>query len=182
MKNIEIFLNDLLQNAARNNKVLLLKCLIKLGINVNTQHECYGHNTALHTAAINRSVEVFKLLLKHGADAKLTNSCNQTVLHSAALGGNLEIINLTLQSEVEINNQDNDGNTALHIIIPYSDSTNTLVRFLLSKGIDVDIKNNDNKTIIDLLYMYDSELLADEESGSIYQITNEVNLVGKEQD
>jgi ankyrin repeat protein len=169
MKNIEIFLNDLLQNAARNNKVLLLKCLIKLGINVNTQHECYGHNTALHTAALNRSVEVFKLLLNNGAEATLKNFFHQTVLHSAALGGNLEIINLILENRVNINAQDDHGNTALHIIIPYGGSENEVVRLLLSKGIEVDIKNNESKTIRDLLHMYDSELLAGEESGSIYQ-------------
>jgi ankyrin repeat protein len=179
MKNIEIFLNDLLQNAARNNKVVLLKCLVTLGINVNIQHECYGNNTALHTAAINGSVEVFKLLLDNGADVTIKNSFNTTILHCAVLSGNLEIINLILENRVNINAQDDHGNTALHMIIPYGGSENEVVRLLLSKGIDLDIKNNDNKTISDLLHTYGYEDLLSEIS-SVYQITNEVNLADNE--
>ncbi len=174
MKNIEIFLHDLLQNAARNNHLLLLKCLIKLGINVNAQHECYGNNTALHTAAINRSAKVFKLLINHGADVTVKNSFNETILHCAVLGGNLEIVNLILQSEVNINAQDDNGNTALHIIIPYSDSENKIVKFLLSKGIDVDIKNNHNKTISDLLCAHHCEESVAEEMGNMYPLIDKL--------
>ena len=65
------------------------------------------------------------------------------------------------------------------MIIPYGGSENEVVRLLLSKEeIDVDIKNNDNKTISDLLYIYHSEELVSEEKSSIYHIT----LAGKEQD
>ncbi|STX27896.1 Ankyrin repeat protein [Legionella beliardensis] len=66
----------------------------------------------------------------------------------------MELISQLINHEqFEVNTLDNDGNNYLQLaIIHYEFSCETIATLLISKGIDILHKNNDDKSIIDLLY------------------------------
>ena len=72
-----------------------------------------------------------------------------TLLHIAAFNGRLDIIRYFVdEKKVDINKADNDGEIALHFAAK-SDKM-TVVKFLLNKGADSSLKDQDGKTPRDL--------------------------------
>jgi ankyrin repeat protein len=72
--------NNLLMIAARNNQVNMIDFLItQKKIDVNTLKETNG-NTALHIAAAKGDIEFVTALLKHGANAYISNEDGKTAL------------------------------------------------------------------------------------------------------
>ena len=54
--------------------------------------------------------------------------------------------------EIDLNNQDKDGNTILMLAVQAGEFT--LVKFLLGKMINLDIKNNRGLTALNLAILY----------------------------
>jgi ankyrin repeat protein len=60
-----------------------------------------------------------------------------------------KIIIYLIKGGININHQDNDGNTALHIAIKLRQN-NEIIKLLLDNGADVNIKNKNGKTPLDI--------------------------------
>lgn len=113
----------------------------------------------LQEAARSGSSRVFKELLHEGIKVDTSNISGKTLLFSAAIlavyTDSFCDIELLLEHKININHQDNDGATALHIVIGlYSEVTHGYVKtlpviaMLLNKGADVTIKTHDGETAL----------------------------------
>ncbi|XP_065164682.1 E3 ubiquitin-protein ligase MIB2 [Atheta coriaria] len=74
--------------------------------------------SALHLAALNGHVEVVEILVRQGqADIDLRNNRNQSALLLAVSQGHYGVIELLVRLKANINAKDEDGDTALHIVL-----------------------------------------------------------------
>ncbi|RDD46134.1 E3 ubiquitin-protein ligase MIB1 [Trichoplax sp. H2] len=126
--------------------------------------------SALHIAVLNSYIEVADLLIQQGhADINSCNAINgETPLHIAIDKANVKMIELLLERDADINLQDMIGNTPLHKIIrtltqilarekqsgTYEKIAKTsalsIISMLLSKGANINIKDNEGSTPYDL--------------------------------
>lgn len=127
--------------AIKNGQSKAILFLLEKGADVNAANK--GENaqnrgvTPLHAAALKGDGEIVKLLVDNGANvnAREFSSQNETPLTWALKGKNLKIAEFLLQHEAQL-----DPDRALAIAIE-QDNGNTL-KFLLSKGIDINTKMN----------------------------------------
>ncbi|SFE72796.1 Ankyrin repeat-containing protein [Paenibacillus catalpae] len=97
--------------------------MLELGADVNavshSRVSFIPSNTALHAAiAGERSLEVIKLLLAHGADTTILDSNGHTCLHSAAFhDDNLEMIQLLMEHGADVHSAADGGDTPLSLAI-----------------------------------------------------------------
>ncbi|PQE17523.1 hypothetical protein CJF30_00009521 [Rutstroemia sp. NJR-2017a BBW] len=110
-------------------------------------------NTALHLASSGEAHTgskhslvaraIVKLLLEHGADARLRNQKGQTPLHLVTT--DTALMELLLSNGAGLNDADAEGNTALHFAasnLRYIEA----VRFLISRGADPHAQNEKGNT------------------------------------
>ena len=128
-----------------------LKYLVKNGANVNKQND-YGY-TALMGYAASLDVEAVKYLLEHGAHVNIcSEEGNALNLVAQELGVSdnafhtrldkiTEIIKCLVDAGIDLNHQDQNGNTALHLACMNNKAE--LVKYLIDKGADLN-KQNDN--------------------------------------
>merc|ERR1712187_524820 len=92
-----------------------------------------------------------RALLKEGVSPDLTDSAGYTGLHVAAKEGHEDLVGgLAMARGVKINVPHAEtGNTPLHLACMY-DQKSAAVILVRSKGIQMNIKNKDGKTPIDL--------------------------------
>lgn len=96
-----------------------VQALLDYGAEVNAlSHSKVAYipsNTALHAALVGqRSLDVIRMLLEHGANPEIRDSNGHTSLHTAAFhDNNAEIIRLLLQHGANVNTTDKEGETAL---------------------------------------------------------------------
>ncbi|XP_048239895.1 uncharacterized protein LOC124112131 isoform X2 [Haliotis rufescens] len=106
-------------------------------------------NTALHCSLLSdkpHTHEIIQTLVEKGADVGIKNKKDQTPLHCAALKQCIECVKLFLPVS-DVNAQDSDGDTALHILVlSDEDHTHELIQTLVEKGADVGIKNKKDQT------------------------------------
>jgi ankyrin repeat protein len=112
--------------------------------------------TPLMRAARTNDLPVMRLLLDHGADANLATRNFMTALLFAAAGGGrvrasdhdqIESLTLLLDAGADINAFDTSGATALALAVPKSDE---VVKFLASRGADLDVRDKQGRTPIDI--------------------------------
>lgn len=132
----------------------IVKLLIDKGADVDAQ-DLRGQ-TALTRASYKGPIKSVKLLLDAGADIhKRVHGLNgNTAFMEAVIGLQKEIAELFLKNGAKINERDNDGNTALMLVLKGEyedkDKVTEMVKFLLENGADVTIKNQKGKTALDL--------------------------------
>ncbi len=105
--------------------------------------------TPLLLAAANNNLAVAKLLLAHGADARVKSPGNYSALHLAADKGNPELVRLLLDHGAEVNGQDGEGRTPLILAAAAERLHPEVVRLLLDKGADLRVKGQDGLTAAD---------------------------------
>ncbi|WP_371253976.1 ankyrin repeat domain-containing protein [Orientia tsutsugamushi] len=153
-----------------------LQLLLDNGANVNLMDN--DGYTALHYASACGNTYVVRCLLDNNADINITGK--NTVVHSAAKNGHKDMVQFWLDRYPNmINLQDNDGNTALHLvakhrftILPHDVHASKLIyvdyddkcfidvaEMLLNRGIDTNIQNNDGNTALHLALLSYSGLL-----------------------
>lgn len=123
-------------------------------------------NTLLHYVAnirdINNFSVIFAMLEKKHKEIKYeVNIKKQSYAHVAALKNNRDIFDLILGKPSDyfnINQQDNDGNTVLHIF-----AMNQEIRFveiiLENRTADVTLKNNEGLTPLDIIFTLGNEMI-----------------------
>jgi palmitoyltransferase len=108
-----------------------------------------GYNALLYSA-FRGNLQVFTTLMENGADINsVTSSSGLNALHLAAQGNYPNIIIYLIEKYgMNINSQDNKGNSALHWAV-YMDKKQA-VDYLIYYNIDTNLRDNDNDTALDI--------------------------------
>ncbi|KAK7471425.1 hypothetical protein BaRGS_00035913 [Batillaria attramentaria] len=129
--------------------------------------------TPLHVCACNNHHDVMRVILEKGKPlVDLANTKKQTPLHVAAHEAAFECVRLLVDHGADIHRKDDMGNTALHVnmagmaaasseeglllaLLGRTNKINEEARtriacFLIERGLDPDIKNNDGLSALDV--------------------------------
>ena len=118
--------------------VRVARLLLEHGADVNARDE--AHWTPLHLASFCGKVEIVQLLLNHSAKSKARGGRGETPLHRVSCGkckpqDGVRIAQLLLEFGVNVNTEDKDQRTPLHVASNYGKLE--IARLLLSHGADV---------------------------------------------
>ena len=103
-----------LQFAAKNGHESIVKHLLSLGADVNSEAAKDSFKPIMH--AVNKGyTTMIQLLIEYGAGVRQLNANGQTVLHLAAQHGRQEITRLLLERIPDLAARDRMGRTALHL-------------------------------------------------------------------
>uniref|UniRef100_A0A8D3BX86 E3 ubiquitin-protein ligase MIB2 n=1 Tax=Scophthalmus maximus TaxID=52904 RepID=A0A8D3BX86_SCOMX len=108
---------NLLHHAAlKGNKLATEKILGRARQLVDVKKE--DGFSALHLAALNNHREVAEILVKEGrCDINIRNNRNQTPLQLAVTQGHTELVQLLVAEGADVNMEDEDGDTAMHVAL-----------------------------------------------------------------
>jgi len=130
--------------------------------------------TALCRAVLESDAEGVKHLLEAHAEVNVTNPEGQTALHLAAKTGQTQVVKLLLEAGAEVNLQDRERRTALHLAVlnkpgddgeeqegnsgndedkDESQNIADVVKVLVGGGADIETKDRDGHTPLDLMRM-----------------------------
>ncbi len=145
-------LNRKLRKAIINNNLKKIETLLEKGANPNIKirHMITPLVYAVYEISSPKMVE---LLLKYKVDVNDYYKSNEyKAIHLAIRSCNICITNLLIDAKADINIQDCCGNASLHFLnIKHRPETSLkLLPLLLNHGGDVNIKNFDNKSFLDL--------------------------------
>lgn len=124
--------------------------LLTLGMDVNAQDE--NGNTPLHYVW---KLSQAKLLMQHGSDVHVRNKNGQSVLHTAARLEDTELIRYLVSKGLNINDRDNEGNTALYFC-RYVETSECCVEL----GADIAAINYKGETALHKKYSRISKLIS----------------------
>ncbi|KAK3433981.1 hypothetical protein EUGRSUZ_D01257 [Eucalyptus grandis] len=118
--------------------------------------------SALHIAAFRGHINVIDGLITSCPDAcDIINNKGQTALHVAVMGGQVSVVKYILgmpNQEDLINEQDTDGNTALHLAALHKE--NDIIDILArDKRVDRLAKNKDHLTALDIFSAHEESFL-----------------------
>lgn len=106
----------------------------------------------LHYLIKNANTKTVKLLLDYKADINVKCKKGFTPIFNAVLGGNIYVVQLLIDSGSNINKvSDTDKFTPLHVLCAHSKKKITMLDYLLKNGADVNIKDVDGHTPLNLL-------------------------------
>jgi serine/threonine protein kinase len=139
----------------------IIKVLISKGANVNMTHL---HRSSIMNCILNGKYNTLKLLLENKADPNLRHfkgnnsliQCTRMIEALAPSKINL-LIETLLVHKADINQQDDDGNTALHKAVKYRHRPT--IKCLLRNGAKFDILNKNNKTVETMLHSQNIRLV-----------------------
>jgi len=114
--------------------------------------------TPLHLAVRRPDNEIaIGHLLQKGADVNITDPTGKNALLVSVDSHQKEYIKLLVSKGIDINSQDNDGNTALHYLFNkvlenkmYIPTCKDITKSLLEEGADPHLRNNEGKSPMDL--------------------------------
>ncbi len=149
--------------AVNYNLLSIVELLLEKGADVSATNK-YGQ-TPLHRVS-GDNPEILKQLVQAGADVDGRDGTGDTPLLDACSGANLKLVRQLLEAGADATAVDKQGNNGLHHLAdrliyskPKEADARQLVELLVSKGVDVNAKNENGKAPIALLglepeYMY----------------------------
>uniref|UniRef100_A0A6Q2XI74 E3 ubiquitin-protein ligase MIB2 n=1 Tax=Esox lucius TaxID=8010 RepID=A0A6Q2XI74_ESOLU len=126
---------NLLHHAAlKGNKLATEKILARARQLVDVKKE--DGFSALHLAALNNHREVAEILLKEGrCDVNIRNNRNQTPLQLVVTQGHGDLVQLLVAEGADVNMEDEDGDTAMHVALSRLHVGQSLLLKLSSSGL-----------------------------------------------
>ena len=97
--------------------------------------------TALHYAALARTVDEVRAVLAGGADVSATDKQGFTALHLACQQNRADVVELLLDAGAPVDPRDQWGNTPLWRAVFNAGGDQRIVRLLVRAGADPDIEN-----------------------------------------
>ncbi|KAG2459186.1 E3 ubiquitin-protein ligase MIB2 isoform X1 [Polypterus senegalus] len=117
--------NLLHQAALKGNKLATERILARARQLVDVKKD--DGFSALHLSALNNHQEVAEILIKEGrCDVNIRNNRNQTPLQLAVTQGHAEMVQLLVAEGADVNLEDEDGDTAMHIALSRQQLTSTM--------------------------------------------------------
>lgn len=128
----------------------LLKCLVAAGVDFDATDK--SGETALATATFNSHVDCASHLVHSGADINIANRANDAPIHLALQSDVPAVLQLLLNKGAKYQEPNNSGRTILHYAAGLvSVETIQILKAHGLLGIDVDAKDDQGKTVDDLL-------------------------------
>jgi len=93
----------------------------------------------------------FRLLLSKGVDINYKNPYDSSPLHFLVRKSRVNLIELAIEYSADVNAQNKFGYTPLMLAYQFAHSKYEIIKILLDHGADPLIKNNDGKTVLDLM-------------------------------
>jgi len=145
---ITVFGTTALMQAAWNGHLNIVKLLVENKADIHMQGA--GGWTALYFAALSDRghPEVVRFLLEKGANPNIKDYMGLTLLMQAAWNGHLNIVKLLVENKADIHMQGAGGWTALYFAALSDREHPEIVRFLLEKGANPNIKNSMGLTLL----------------------------------
>uniref|UniRef100_A0A8C9WWQ6 E3 ubiquitin-protein ligase MIB2 n=1 Tax=Sander lucioperca TaxID=283035 RepID=A0A8C9WWQ6_SANLU len=163
---------NLLHHAAlKGNKLATEKILARARQLVDVKKE--DGFSALHLASLNNHRDVAEILVKEGrCDINIRNNRNQTALQLAVTQGHIDLVQLLVSEGADVNMEDEDGDTAMHVALLRPQLANVMLSplsasgllgnielsvgaaiacFLAQEGADVNYANHKGKSPLDLV-------------------------------
>jgi ankyrin repeat protein len=169
-------------DAIKNNNIPIIENLIE-SENVIVDENIQDHNkdTALHllTYTTPHKNNILEKLLSLGANPDIKNNEGYTPLFYAVLCQNFDAVRLLIKYNANLNIQENYGKTVLHLAVEQPDYSIEIIDYLLRKGVDKTILDNQQRTALiivsenntdELLELFDSYRDRDEKSYHINKI------------
>jgi ankyrin repeat protein len=121
----------------------LIDQMIIAKVSLDTVNNC--NETPLFSSLAHTNNEAFFYLVKKGANITHIGPRGMTMLHNACVRGKLEVVQfLVEQKDFDINQKDENHNTALHYACQGHHAD--IIRYLISQGADVQSKNDQKRT------------------------------------
>lgn len=109
--------------------------------------------TAIMNAALYNQTDIIKWLLENDANIDLQDKNGYTALHFSSQEGNIDSTKLLLSNDANPNIQDIHGNTPAWVaIMNWKGGANfDTLDLLIKNGADLTLKNNANRSALDLI-------------------------------
>ena len=142
-------------STAMDRKVDLMSMMVSYGAEIDYINS-FGF-TLLHNAAEELNVDLVTKLLQHGADPDILDRLNESAMHKVLLSpyienyknAILEVTEQLVKHGANVNVQNSDGETPLHIAVGYSAEVKKVengLEILVRVGLDPYIRNHDDRS------------------------------------
>ncbi|MGB5919488.1 ankyrin repeat domain-containing protein [Arcobacter sp.] len=152
-----------LMNAIDDKKYIRVKVLLENGANIN--HYSPDGRTPLIRAIFSKDLKIFDLLLKYKPELNLvTSNIMKEPILIAFDFEQYKMVEKLIDAGADINVTDYHNDTLLHLSVYYYSRTSNsiflnIVKKLLSKNIDITIKNDNGYTALDIAKLQNNEYL-----------------------
>jgi ankyrin repeat protein len=155
--------NPLLFKLVANNNITHLENILKNNKNININEQDKDGDTPLHIAIFLCNIKIINILLKYNANLLIKDKWGQIPIHRLCFSINdikiVDLVNIFLKHNANIfNEQDNYGNTTLHLILKHIiknnivlDDNHKILIKNIKKKMNLKLKNQDNQNINDLI-------------------------------
>ena len=136
----------------------IVDLLIKYGADIH--HMTSNGVTAIGIACINNNINIAKKLIDLGVDTNIADDEGNTPFHIAIEGNaGVDLLNLLYVNNAKIDIQNIYGQTPLMIALEKGNVE--VVKFLVDLGADLNLRDDDGKTALDLVIKYEDKKMID---------------------
>ena len=167
-------------HAASVSDLVSAQCLINAGADLDSVD--YGGHSSLHWAICNSKAgeELFDYLLSLGSDPLVSDRRECNGLHYAARANNAVALEKILERGPDVNSVDSFGWTPLYWAAASTRVSTQVIKALVRKECNIEMKDKDGRTALDLAIMFDNSesvaILTDLSKPDIDQLENGVTI------